>query len=91
LRIVHFLGSIDRLLISSQNIDTRLHSSKRLGYLSISTSAFIWSVLFFHIPIKFNIQQFAPSVFVCYYDRSTTYLGQSKSNGRGTLFPQAEV
>jgi hypothetical protein len=91
LRIVHFLGSIDRLLISSQNIETRLHISKLLGYLSISTSAFIGSVFSFHILIKVNIQRFSSSVFVCYYDRSTTYLGQSKSNGRGTLFPQAEV
>ncbi|CAF1008831.1 unnamed protein product [Adineta steineri] len=33
---VLILASIDRLLISSQNVDTRLYSSKRLAYFSIS-------------------------------------------------------
>ena len=32
------LASIDRLLISSQNVDTRLYSSKRLAYFSVSVS-----------------------------------------------------
>ncbi|CAF4264335.1 unnamed protein product, partial [Adineta steineri] len=33
---VLILASIDRLLISSQNVDTRLYSSKRLAYFMIS-------------------------------------------------------
>ena len=68
------LASIDRLLISSQNVDTRLYSSKRLAYFLISVSAGVWIIFDFHILIKVHIQEFYPSVFVCYYDLSTTYL-----------------
>jgi hypothetical protein len=68
------LASIDRLLISSQNIDTRLYSSKRLAYFSISISTFFWFIFFFHILIKVNIQQFGPSYFVCDFDQSRLYL-----------------
>ena len=57
------LASIDRLLISSQNVDTRLYSSKRLAYFSISISTFFWIVFNFHILIKVNIQELYPSVF----------------------------
>jgi hypothetical protein len=67
------LASIDRLLISSQNVDTRLYSSKRLAYFSISISTFFWIVFNFHILIKVNIQQFGVSDFVCYYDLSNFY------------------
>ncbi|CAF0843331.1 unnamed protein product [Adineta steineri] len=56
---VLILASIDRLLISSQNVDTRLYSSKRLAYFSIGI---------------INIQEYYPSVFICYYDLSTSYL-----------------
>jgi hypothetical protein len=68
------LASIDRLLISSQNVDTRLYSSKRLAYFSISISTFFWVVFNFHILIKVDIQEYYPSVFVCYYDLSKGYL-----------------
>jgi hypothetical protein len=67
------LASIDRLLISSQNVDTRLYSSKRLAYFSISISTFFWIVFNFHILIKVNIQESSPSVFICYYDSSKIY------------------
>jgi len=36
---VLILASIDRLLISSQNVDTRLYSSKRLAYLSVRSQS----------------------------------------------------
>jgi hypothetical protein len=71
---VLILASIDRLLISSQNIDTRLYSSKRLAYFSISISTVFWIVFNIHVLIKANIQQFTPSVFICYYDLSEVYL-----------------
>jgi hypothetical protein len=70
---VLILASIDRLLISSQNVDTRLYSSKRLAYFSVSINIFFWFVFFFHILIKVNIYEFSPGYFLCYYDPSGTY------------------
>ncbi|UJR23070.1 hypothetical protein I4U23_026094 [Adineta vaga] len=67
------LASIDRLLISSQNVDTRLYSSKRLAYFSIGLSTFFWIVFNVHILIMVHIQELYPSVFVCYYDLSSSY------------------
>ncbi|CAF1187303.1 unnamed protein product [Rotaria sordida] len=67
-------ASIDRLLISSQNVDTRLYSSKRLAYFFISTSLFVLSMFSVHVLIKVNIQQFTSTLFVCYYDFSKFYL-----------------
>ena len=67
-------ASVDRLLISSQNIDTRLYSSRRLAYFLIGTSTIIWMLFNIHILVKVNIQQFGISVFACYYDLSVTYL-----------------
>ncbi|UJR12310.1 hypothetical protein I4U23_016487 [Adineta vaga] len=49
------LASIDRLLISSQNVDTRLYSSKRLAYFSISISTLFWIIFNFHSLIKVNL------------------------------------
>ncbi|CAF1565200.1 unnamed protein product [Adineta steineri] len=72
---VLILASIDRLLISSQNVDTRLYSSKRLAYFSISISTVFWIVFNSHALIKVNLQEFAPFYFVCYYDLSSIYLG----------------
>ena len=71
---VLILASIDRLLISSQNIDTRLYSSKRLAYFLISISTIFWILFNLHTLIKVNIQQFGISYFVCYYDLSPFYL-----------------
>jgi hypothetical protein len=64
------LASIDRLLISSQNVDTRLYSSKRLAYFSISISIVFWIIFNTHTLIKVNIQEKDPFHFVCYYDFS---------------------
>ncbi len=67
-------ASIDRLLISSQYVDTRLYSSKRLAYLSVSVCLIFWMVFNSHLLIKVNIQQISPSNFVCFYDFSKSYL-----------------
>ncbi|UJR32701.1 hypothetical protein I4U23_020160 [Adineta vaga] len=68
------LATIDRLLISSQNVNTRLYSSKRLAYFSISISTVFWLVFNLHIIIKTNMQQLYPYYFSCYYDLSNVYL-----------------
>ena len=52
------LASIDRLLISSQNVDTRLYSSKRLAYFLISISLLFWIIFYYHLLIKVNIQEY---------------------------------
>ncbi|CAF1238473.1 unnamed protein product [Adineta steineri] len=72
--VILILASIDRLLISSQNIDTRLYSSKRMAYFSTSIATFIWSTFALHTLIKVNIQEMYPGVFICYYDLSQFYL-----------------
>lgn len=66
-------ASIDRLLISSQNIDTRLYSSKRLAYFSIGISTIIWSIFFLHVLIKFDIQQINPFFSVCLFNLMEFY------------------
>ena len=71
---VLILASIDRLLISSQNVDTRLYSSKRLAYFSTSISTCFWIVFNSHTLFKVSIQQYYPSVYICYYDLSTVYI-----------------
>ena len=68
------LASIDRLLISSQNVDARLYSSRRLGYFTISLSTFFWFIFFIHIPIKVDIQKVNPSQRICFFDMSRWYL-----------------
>jgi hypothetical protein len=67
------LASIDRLLISSQNVDTRLYSSKRLAYFSISLSTGFWFIFFFHILIKLNIEQLGPLIFICAFNSAGFY------------------
>ena len=74
LPIILILASIDRLLISSQNVDTRLYSSKRLAYFALSTSAFVWIIFCLHVLIKVDLQQFGPFYYICYYDLSKFYL-----------------
>ena len=72
--IILILASIDRLLISSQKVDTRLYSSKRLAYFSIGTSSILWSIFSLHVLIKVSIQEMYPSVSICYYELSKSYL-----------------
>ena len=67
------LASIDRLLISSQNIDTRLYSSKRLACLSVTAGTCFWVVFYVHILVKMALQQLSASDLICYYDFSGVY------------------
>ena len=67
------LASIDRLLISSQNIHTRLYSSKRLAYFSVSISTAIWIVFYIHALIKIDVFEIYPTIVVCYYETSGVY------------------
>jgi hypothetical protein len=66
-------ASIDRLLISSQNVNTRLYSSKRLAYFSVSVGTLFWIVLNSHILIESNIDKESDSNFVCSFQSSTFY------------------
>ena len=66
-------ASIDRLLISSQNVDTRLYSSKRLAYFSLSIGTCFWIIFNIHIPIMFEVRQIIPSVFICAISSSRVY------------------
>ena len=66
-------ASIDRLLISSRNVETRLYSSRRLAYLLISTSLMCWSIYFIHILIKFDIQRLSPLVSICLFNTAEFY------------------
>ena len=68
------LASIDRLLMSSRNVDVRLYSSKRLAYFSLTGGMLFWSLFLLHILIKAGIQEVYPTVFVCYYEMSNFYL-----------------
>ena len=67
-------ASIDRLLITSKNIETRLHSSKRLAYLSVSICSIFWILFHSHLLVKVNVQQLGSSSVECFYDMSTIYL-----------------
>jgi len=67
------LASVDRLLISSQNVDTRLYSSKRLAYFSISLSTLFWMIFSIHTLIKVSIYEVYPSRATCYYDIASSY------------------
>ncbi|CAF1105638.1 unnamed protein product [Adineta ricciae] len=68
------LASIDRLLVSSQNVSVRLYSSKRLAYLNISINTALCIVFSLHLFIKVHIQRIRPTVYKCYYDQSSSYL-----------------
>ena len=67
------LVSIDRLLISSQNVDTRLYSSRRLGYLLVGTNTVFWVLPTMHIPITASVQQLGSSSFFCSVALSLPY------------------
>ena len=67
------LASIDRLLISSQNVDTRLYSSRRLGYLLVGTNTVFWVLFNMHIPITASVQQLGSSSLFCSVALSLPY------------------
>ena len=66
-------ASIDRLLISSQNVDTRLYSSRRLAYFLIGTTTLSWLIFFSHVLIQFEIQQFTPFFSICLFNPNGFY------------------
>jgi len=68
------LASIDRLLISSQNVDTRLYSSKRLAYFSISISTIFWVIFFLHVLIKSSVYRLYAGFYFCYFDTTNNYV-----------------
>jgi hypothetical protein len=67
------LAAIDRLLLSSQNVDTRLYSSRRLAYFSVGIATGFWLLFSLHALIKVDIQHFGPSISFCYYDLEKSY------------------
>ena len=67
------LAGIDRLLISSQNIDTRLYSSRRLAYFSVSIGTCFWLLFSLHALVKVNVQHLGPTISFCYYDLERGY------------------
>lgn len=71
---VLILASIDRLLISSRNIDARLYSSRRLGYFTISLNTILWIIFYVHIPIKAEIEEVSSSIGFCFFGMSPWYL-----------------
>ena len=68
------LASIDRLLISSQNVSLRLYSSKRLAYFSVSLSTVVCIIYFLHVLIKPEIVSVAPSATACTLSTDYGYL-----------------
>lgn len=70
---VLMLASIDRLLISSRDVHTRLYSSKRLAYFSISFSTAFWMLSDIDLLFKVNIQEIYSSTYICYFDFTGNY------------------
>jgi len=61
-----FSTLIPCILISSQNVDTRLYSSKRLTCLSLSISIVFWFIFYLHLPISVTLQQYESSSTICF-------------------------
>ncbi|CAF1170887.1 unnamed protein product [Adineta steineri] len=61
------LASIDRMFITSRNAITRRRSTPRLAYLCIIIGTIFWALFHSHILIFASILQFAPYVYVCYF------------------------
>ena len=70
---VLILASIDRLLISSQKVDRRLYSSKRLAYFSLSINTFFWCAANTHAVINISVREIFPSYFLCSFISSRIY------------------
>ncbi|CAF1120997.1 unnamed protein product [Adineta ricciae] len=67
------LASIDRLLISSANVDIRLYSSSRLAYFSLSITLVVWCIYYIHVPVKFDTYQMNPVIFLCIFELTGPY------------------
>ncbi len=61
------LASIDRMLVTSPNTETRRRSTRRLAYISIIGVTVFWALFHSHILFLANITQVAPNLFVCYF------------------------
>lgn len=66
-------ASIDRLLISSESVETRLYSSKRLAYFSLSICALFWAVFYVHTLVKVGLYRDPLLGQTCYYDTTGFY------------------
>lgn len=67
------LASIDRIMITSNNVHTRQRSTCRLAYTSITVGTLFWCVFHSHALIYSNIIEFTPNLFICYH-QSGVYL-----------------
>ncbi|CAF1258075.1 unnamed protein product [Adineta steineri] len=61
------LASIDRMFITSRNANRRRRSTKRLAYICIIIGTIFWALFHSHTLIFTSIIQFAPYVYVCYF------------------------
>ena len=68
------MASIDRLLISSQKIDIRMYSSKRLAYFLLSISTPFWIIYYLHFLIKSDVEEVFDDYFSCTFGNSEPYL-----------------
>ena len=64
---LRILASIDRLLISSQNVDTRLYSSKRLAYVLVSVCTFIWFIYLLKLIYKNYLPRILYVIMIFYH------------------------
>ena len=61
-------ASIDRLIISAQNIHRRIYHSKYLAYIFISLNALFWLPFTTHVFMKINLRKSESSVEHCSYE-----------------------
>jgi len=81
-----FMASIDRLLISSQKIDIRMYSSKRLAYFLLSISTPFWIIYYLHFLIKSDVEEVFDDYFSCTFGNSEPYLSFVYYSIAGTNF-----
>ena len=61
------LASIDRIMITSNNIHIRQRSTCRFAYVSIIVGTIFWCVFHSHALVYSNIIEFSPNLFICYH------------------------
>ncbi|UJR29504.1 hypothetical protein I4U23_010721 [Adineta vaga] len=61
------LASIDRVLVTSSNANTRRRSTLRLSYLSVIIGTIFWILFHIHAIISANITQYSPTIAFCYF------------------------
>ena len=65
------LASVDRVLVTSNNAETRRRSTRRLAYMCISGVTLFWVLVHIYALILGNIIQIAPNYFACYFTSAT--------------------